>query len=68
MEPGETVRAECRECLITFSLTLAPPSEWREIPAEGATTRIDPAFCPFCGCDDLKMTTAPDEPVMVVDM
>ncbi len=65
MEPGETVRAECRECLLTFSLTLALLSECRETPEEGTATRIEPTFCPFCGCDDLQITIAPDEPLVV---
>jgi hypothetical protein len=65
MYPGETVRAECTECLLGFSIHLAQSSEWPGGQAAEYPYSLTPTHCPFCGCEGLHVTTAPDEPVVV---
>jgi hypothetical protein len=65
MFAGETVRAECTECLLAFTIHLAMPSEWPGGQAAEYPYALVPTHCPFCGCEGLHIITDADEPVVV---
>lgn len=53
INPGETTRIQCEECVVEFELTLEPKAKGNPNASGVPTQSVD--LCPFCGSEELEV-------------